>query len=190
MKICQILAETMDKLKNLAINFFYSKLILTVITLRTVCLSFFLGLLFRLSFDLPLQLFHLRPLILKPDLNHSNAESRLFGQGLSDFSAGLGGYLEGRLELSTLHRREDRSRPFGAASAIPGAAVVQVVIWKFTKNSFKKYFNQNFMFFLLNSSKNYKKVNCKKKPTFCDFINFWHYLPKPNRGESPNRIQS
>lgn len=100
---------------------------LTVIAVRALRPPFLLRLLVGsgLGLGLPLQLLHLCPLILEPDLNHAHAEAGILGEGFSHFSAGLRRHLERRLELTSLCRRENRSRPFRTPTAVPRSIFIQ-----------------------------------------------------------------
>lgn len=100
---------------------------LTVIAVRTLRPPLLLRLLVgsRLGLGFPLELLHLRPLILEPHLDHAHAKPGVLGEGLPHFSAGLRRHLEGRLKLTPLCRRENRPRPFWAPTTVPWSILVQ-----------------------------------------------------------------
>ena len=101
-----------------------------MIAVRALGSSLLLRLLVRagLGLRLPLQLLHLRPLILEPHLHHAHAEARVLRQGLPNLPAGLRRHLEGGLELSPLGGREDGPRPFRASATVAGTILVQQII--------------------------------------------------------------
>ena len=81
-----------------------------------------------LGFDLgfALQFLHLGPLVLEPNLDHPNAQSRFFGQSFAHFTARLGTYFERGFELTSLGRCQDRPRPFGSPAAIVTRSIVLI----------------------------------------------------------------
>lgn len=101
-----------------------------MIAVRTLRPPFLLRLLVGsgLGLGFPLQLLHLRSLILEPHLYHSHAQAGVFGEGLPYLPAGLRRHLERRLELTPLRRRENRPRPFRAPTAVPWSILVQQVV--------------------------------------------------------------
>lgn len=100
---------------------------LTMIAMRTFRPPFFLRLFVRsrFCFRFPLKLLHFRPLILKPNLNDANAETRVLCQGLSYLPARLWRDFKGRFELSPLSRREYGPWPFRSPSAISWPIFIQ-----------------------------------------------------------------
>lgn len=103
---------------------------LTVIAVRTLRPTLLLRLLVGagLGLGLPLQLLHLRALILEPHLDDAHAQAGVLGEGLPHLPAGLRRHLERRLELTPLRRRENRPRPFRAPAAVPWSILVQQVV--------------------------------------------------------------
>ena len=76
----------------------------------------------------PLHFLHLGPLVLEPDLDHSDGQPRVLGQRLPHLPAGLGADVEGGLELPPLGGSEDGPGSLGASPAIPWSAPRQLVI--------------------------------------------------------------
>jgi hypothetical protein len=98
-----------------------------VVLVRLVLVS---GRLAVVLLRLALDLLHLGPLVLEPDLDHPHAQARLLGQRLPHFAAGLGADLERGLELAPLRRRQDGAGSLGPPAPVPRPAVLveQVVV--------------------------------------------------------------
>lgn len=82
--------------------------------------------LFGFDFGFALELLHLGPLILEPNLDDPNAQSSFFGQSFSHFPARLGTDFKRGFELASLRGRQDRPGTFRSSAAIVSRSVAVI----------------------------------------------------------------
>ena len=75
-----------------------------------------------------LHFLHFCPLVLEPDLDHSDRQPGVLGQRLPHLPARLGADLEAGLELPPLGGGEDGAGPLGAAPPVPRPPAPQLLV--------------------------------------------------------------
>jgi hypothetical protein len=94
-----------------------------------------------------LHLLHLGALVLEPNLNYSDAQAGILGEGFPNFPARLRTHFKRRFESPALLGGQDRAGPLRPPSPVVGAARGQQLVadelsWKVTPLSDQKVFGE------------------------------------------------